>query len=444
MDFNIVKEMKNISREELADICLKSKRIFIYGAGRMGLTVFYGLKDMGIRVASFVVSDKALNVYKEINTEIVGCSEMSFAPDDLLIVAVTSRYRDEVLNNIQQVKGKHLIVQDEYYSRYYPVYKDKVDAVLQEVEWTYYQNTEKSSFEQQFNDIDFCNELFMEKWRRLTRNLDAKSVSNLLLCLYRMTQVKQEEGKLLDIFTSEEKNKRREVCKELSENIVKFADDVWGYRGKLLPRNDFREDIFVEKLGIESITNIRKYEKKDILDVGAYIGDSALVLSEYTKGTVYAFEPVREHIEMIKKTAYLNNSNIVPVELAVGAEIEETALWVGETEYVSGLKELDARKYSVKRMVTKGTIDDYVEKRNLDIGIIKIHAEGCEQEVIQGAIRTIKEQSPILIVEMNHTESDFWNIKPILEEINSKYSFSVYKPHNGLVIHGLKLIAEVV
>ena len=434
--------LEDIAKDKLLEECLKAKKVFIYGAGRLGLTVFYGLQENGISPFSFVVSTKNLNKYEAINMTISEYSKTSFEKDDLLIVAVTSRYRDEIMERIQKVTCRALIVSDEFYNKYYPIYAERVESILQEIEWTYYRNTEKQQFKQQFNDIDFHNELFVEKWRKLTRNLDEKSISNLQMCLYRMQKIKQDDRELIDIFTSEEKEKRRSYCKELNENILKFEDDIWGYRGKFLLRKDFREDIFIEKLGIESVVNIKHYENRDVIDVGAYIGDSALILSEYTRGTVYAFEPLHNHVEMIKKTAYLNNANIKVEELAMGASEGEEDYFVGETEYISGLKKVGSREYSKQNKVKVGTIDAYVEKNNLNIGIIKIHAEGCEQEIIKGAIRTIREQSPILIIEMNHTESDFWDIKPMIEEINPKYSYTVYKPYNGLIIHGLKLIAE--
>lgn len=40
------------------------------------------------------------------------------------------------------------------------------------------------------------------------------------------------------------------------------------------------------------ISNLEALKNKDIIDVGAYIGDSALILLEYTNKKVYAFEVI--------------------------------------------------------------------------------------------------------------------------------------------------------
>lgn len=443
MGLNSMIEFEDITKEKLLEECSKGKRVFIYGAGRWGLTVFYGLQEDGIIPFSFVVSTKNLGKYEAIDMTILEYSETSFEKDDLLIVAVTSQYRDEIMKGIQQVTCRVLIIPDEYYNKYYPIYAECVENVLREIGWTYYRNVEKPHYEQQFNDIDFHNESFIEKWRKLARNLDEKSINNLKMCLDRMKKIKQDDRELIDIFTGEEKEKRRKYCKDLNDNIIEHDDGIWEYRGKFLPCKDFREEIFIEKLGIENVVNIKQCENKDILDVGAYIGDSALILSEYTKGMVHAFDLVHEHIEMIRKTAYLNKANIKAIELALGAEDGEKEYFVGEKEYISGLKKLESIEYSSSQKITIGTIDSYVEKYKLNVGVIKIHAEGCEQEIIKGAMKTIKEQSPILIIEMHHTESDFWSIKPMIESINSNYNYTVFKACNGLVMHGLKLIAEV-
>lgn len=251
------------------------------------------------------------------------------------------------------------------------------------------------------------------------------------------------EDNIIDIFTEEEKEKIACLKKELKCNIIHLAENVWAYRGYMLPINDFRAEIFLERMGIGCIEDRSRCAHKDMIDVGAYIGDSALILSELTNENVYAFDPIEDNIEYMKQTALMNQRKIIPMNMAVSNKNGKEYLSVGEAVFNSTIEEIGERKYVEKVPVTTVTIDQFVSKYDLTIGLIKIHAEGAEQRVLEGARNTIIEQAPVIIVEMNHTENDFYNIKPMIEEMRSDYGFKVFKPMNGLICLGLKLIAEV-
>lgn len=296
-----------------------------------------------------------------------------------------------------------------------------------------------------FGDIfDFSRESnFPQKFYNLLNNLDLNSKDIIISCLYRIKALNTCEDDTIDIFTEEEKEKMAFVKKDLKCNIMHLAENVWAYRGYLLPINDFRAEIFFEKLGISCIEDRNRCAHKDMIDVGAYIGDSALILSELTSENVYAFEPVEDNIEYMKQTALMNQRKILPMHMAVSNINGKDYLSVGEAVFNSTIEEIGERKYVEKVPVTTVTIDQFVSRRNLTIGLIKIHAEGAEQKVLEGARNTISEQAPVIIVEMNHTEDDFYNIKPMIEEMRADYGFKVFKPMNGLICLGLKLIAEV-
>lgn len=51
--------------------------------------------------------------------------------------------------------------------------------------------------------------------------------------------------------------------------------------------------------------------------------------------------------------------------------------------------------------------------------------EGFEPEAIQGAINTIKEQKPMLLIAIYHTLEEFYELKGYLEELNLGYKFAI-------------------
>jgi len=58
---------------------------------------------------------------------------------------------------------------------------------------------------------------------------------------------------------------------------------------------------------------------KDIIDGGAYIGDSILIFEEFVPRTVYAFEPLEENFILLNKTIYINKlRNVIPLKIGLG------------------------------------------------------------------------------------------------------------------------------
>ncbi|HBC93028.1 MAG TPA: hypothetical protein DCZ10_09055, partial [Pelotomaculum sp.] len=56
------------------------------------------------------------------------------------------------------------------------------------------------------------------------------------------------------------------------------------------------------------------------------------------------------------------------------------------------------------------TLDEYVAKHQLDVGLIKVDIEGTEREFLKGAKQTIMSKRPILLISIYHTADDFLDI----------------------------------
>lgn len=193
----------------------------------------------------------------------------------------------------------------------------------------------------------------------------------------------------------------------------------------LLPKefNHYRNYIFYYKHGLIYLSKneIKKTENKDFIDAGAYIGDSALMFAkEFKPKKIYAFEPSGKNYRLLKQTIRLNKlNNCVPVKKGVGDKNTNTR--IVHRESLSYLDENGDEKIEIT------TIDNYVHKNKLDVGLIKMDIEGNELKAILGAENTIKKFKPVLLICIYHSGVDFFEIKPLIEKWVKGYRFMIRK-----------------
>lgn len=139
-----------------------------------------------------------------------------------------------------------------------------------------------------------------------------------------------------------------------------------------------------------------------ILDIGANIGVYSLIASDKLgkKGHIYAFEPVPENLELLKKNLTQNNiANVTVINKAVGnfdgeikMEVEKDSI---ATHHVS-----TNPKNPVSVQVT--TIDSFINTQGIkQVSLIKMDIEGYEGFAIEGATQTLKLKSTQLLTEFS-------------------------------------------
>ena len=92
---------------------------------------------------------------------------------------------------------------------------------------------------------------------------------------------------------------------------------------------------------------------------------------------------------------------VTVVRAVVGAETGTTTLWVPSTgrgsEGVAGQQQQDGSR-PVQVLCVR--LDDQVWTD--DVRLVKVDVEGAELEVLRGAVRTLTEHRPVLVVELEH------------------------------------------
>ena len=285
---------------------------------------------------------------------------------------------------------------------------------------------------------------FYQKYLNLIKNFDNESIEIINNIVGKICNYNDIDEPVY--FSQSQSQKIKELSEEYNNKIIKINKELFIYDKYILPKNHFEIEVFYDKSGMNYIKNINQVKNKNIIDAGGYIGDSAIVFSDYTDKNVYSFEPFLQNYNLMLKTIELNKkNNIIPVNMALGNENKEISIYSNSDTANSGLsvetKQSDINSFENK--VKMVTLDSYVKENNIEVGLIKTDLEGFEQSFLKGAIETIKEQKPVLIISIYHNYRDFFEIKPMLENLNLGYKFRIIKNRLNKVIAENKLLAEV-
>ena len=150
---------------------------------------------------------------------------------------------------------------------------------------------------------------------------------------------------------------------------------------------------------------------------------------------------MHENFDLLEQTIRLYNlKNVVAENFGLGDEekVQQIKVYGSNSAVV-----LEKDESSVYQEIKVKTLDNYASESKLNIGLIKVDIEGEEQQFLAGAKETIKEQKPTLLVSIYHNPEDFYEIKPMIEEWNLGYTFSVYKPCDYSISCETLLIAEI-
>ncbi len=281
-----------------------------------------------------------------------------------------------------------------------------------------------------------------EKIQNLTKGLDKASTE----CVYRIISRVQsallsQDGSIGELSVNENKELER-VMFEFMANIFMITPSRYYYDGYFLPIKAFEPSVFWAKhgLGVFEAQTLERIKKADIIDVGGFIGDSALIFRDFTKQKIHTFEATSKNFELMQKTLQMNESSqIIPNKLALGsakgkmkinlAGSASSAMYSynnGEYEYVSVI-----------------TLDEYVRENNLKIGFIKVDIEGGEMDFLRGGLETIKTQRPAMLISIYHHPEQFFGIKPFIQSLDLGYNFKIHKPVDGMISTDTGLYCEI-
>ena len=166
---------------------------------------------------------------------------------------------------------------------------------------------------------------------------------------------------------------------------------------------------------------------KDILDCGSFIGDSVLVLQNYTDATIYCYEFSRANLEAFKEVMNRNSVSAKYVIVPVALSDEVGTIHISDCGVNAGQQLQKGNGYIVK----KTTIDEEAKEREFRVGLIKADLEGHCLHMIKGAINTIKKHRPVLSLGIYHNTEELLKVKPYLEGNLENYVFEFHLQRFG-------------
>ncbi len=146
---------------------------------------------------------------------------------------------------------------------------------------------------------------------------------------------------------------------------------------------------------------------RDAIDVGAHVGFYSVLFAKLLSDRrVLAVEPVPANLRRFKRNLEINEvaNRVLVFEGVAGSKIGGTRINVfeGIEEYSSVEPPWHPASKGAPTMsvrVPESTIDVLVDTFSLEPGFVKIDVEGYEDNVLDGARRTLREARPIVLLE---------------------------------------------
>jgi FkbM family methyltransferase len=281
----------------------------------------------------------------------------------------------------------------------------------------------------------FKNSDMKLKISELKKNLDRESIETIDVVIQRLLTYPDERNK--------HKTSRREpIAGGLLQVEMKETKKIIDSKLKIFKRKfrfiskHIEESVFFYFHGLSLLPDdIVKYIKdQDFIDAGAFIGDSALALTEYQYKKIYSLEISQKSIEKYKSN--MTRGNVDKNKF----EIINVNLISNDNEAPAVIKDTGSSGLSILRK--SGKYDDItVEQKSLDFIIdkykitprfIKADIEGNGLEFVKGAVNTLTKFRPVLSIAIYHNPYEFFEVKPLLENILNDYKFIIRKLTTGI------------
>ncbi|MEN3009270.1 FkbM family methyltransferase [Pseudothermotoga sp.] len=191
---------------------------------------------------------------------------------------------------------------------------------------------------------------------------------------------------------------------------------------------------FYPKIKKQSCLNEGRYDNEQskinrgdvVFDVGAHVGIFTCLagLIVGNEGKVYAFEPLEEYVQILKRNVELNKlSNVVIVKKAVGDQNRSASM--------RGILVADE-----EGEVSVTTLDRFVQENDVDrINFLKMDVEGYERKVLLGGMDSLKKFKPRMGICIYHLPDDPAVIKELLLKINPDYRVELNETGKKFIVY---------
>lgn len=195
-------------------------------------------------------------------------------------------------------------------------------------------------------------------------------------------------------------------CIFINDNNVKIK--LIDNPTSIIFRERYKHEEKFRKINTYLINNNIISKDRNIIDLGAWIGDNSIPWAMNINGIVYAIDPCKENIDFIKNTSLINDiKNIKCFQTAI-SNINETLKTNDELTHCSFV--WNNRNNNGKNIVSAVSLDYLYNNKEIEnIGYIHLDVEGMEYKILEGSIEIIKNENPIITFEQ-HLNNENYNI----------------------------------
>ena len=289
-------------------------------------------------------------------------------------------------------------------------------------------------FTQKFKDF-FLEENIKKKQEILENSLDEKSKNHVRVFINRMMNFPSLHyfGSIIGFWEDILK------IENLGYDVVEINNFI---KKEIKPKfifPSFVSEVFYFDHGLKFLDQkaLNYLKDKDFIDCGAWKGDSALTFLKYQPRKIYSLEVYKKFVDEFEEVMRLNGIAKKKAEIfnfGTSNKIQKINFAAidspGNNIHSGGEEEVNIT-----------TIDDFVEKNNLNPSLIKIDVEGEEMNSIMGAKKTIQKFKPIITSAIYHEPHQFFELKPLLESWNLGYKFIIRALRSNVTPMEMTLIA---
>jgi len=209
---------------------------------------------------------------------------------------------------------------------------------------------------------------------------------------------------------------------EISEfwSIIGLLKSGWVYYKNYWEKNNIR---FKHAYGaIYQVFDGEDYKflnvkDKNVLDIGAFVGDSPIYFILKGAKKVYAIEPHPDAYNEMLENIKLNNMEDKTIPISMGINYGSNYISIPTTVVNTQSTLLKSEGNDIK--VPAGKLSDIIDKYNIDAQILKMDCEGCEYDIILKDYDTIKEFDEIEFEY--HAYNTKIPVNKLLEKLNKDF-----------------------
>lgn len=196
--------------------------------------------------------------------------------------------------------------------------------------------------------------------------------------------------------------------KEIKHNFDRELND---YKLKKLSHM-YLPEVFYFQHGLRfADQKILDYIKdKDFLDLGAFTGDSASVLADYTNKKIYSYEFSDKNYQQVIRYVKANSIENKVIVLNKGIDSVPSNQTVSNKEGIAA----GVQKAKTGRVIEFTTIDKEVEDNNIDVGFMKADIEGFGYKALLGGLKTLEKHRPVFQFQVYHNIDEYFGIPQLL------------------------------